>query len=316
MFFLCPVCIIAAGIAYDVVRGNQENEACNLCMSQACLSAAGCLNADGTQKEEADMTPSIIVVSVVIGDQFLLLLLAILAWRAFRPLMPDYQGKKDLESKMHFSTSSAPTISKRMSRRLSALPGSSEQKRSTDRRSASEASTNRASADETSTTTRELNSSKTERRSEKSNAMAAIHRSFKKQGAVKLTSVQPARDDVRRSSDNESAVGKLDLDQLQVAAKARGFSDDFAEELANPHWYAYFVDTKLAAYFAANYPELLLLPWERMRAMGVVKLLNPVDTEYTFLSHQWQTPEHPWPDLLQVTEHLKYIRTPWIWADW
>ena len=50
--------------------------------------------------------------------------------------------------------------------------------------------------------------------------------------------------------------------------------------------------------------------------MGVVKLLNPVDTEYTFLSHQWQTPEHPWPDLLQVTEHLKYIRTPWIWADW
>eukprot|EP00966_Prymnesium_polylepis_P149562 3455244-Prymnesium_polylepis.1 len=43
--------------------------------------------------------------------------------------------------------------------------------------------------------------------------------------------------------------------------------------------------------FAANYPELLLLPWEFQRAMGVLHHGMPADVEYTFISHQvWRLP--------------------------
>ena len=116
------------------------------------------------------------------------------------------------------------------------------------------------------------------------------------------------------SSPNERR-GKLTLEKLKADAVRRGFSKEFAAELGNPHWRAYFVDTVKLQYFAQHFPSLLLFPWERMRAMGILQLRNPTETEYTFFSHQWQTPGHPWPDLLQVTEHIESVRTPFIWCD-
>ena len=49
---------------------------------------------------------------------------------------------------------------------------------------------------------------------------------------------------------------------------------------------AYFADVTILQYFAVAAPELLLLPWEYMRAMGVLQLRDARRTDYTFLSHQ------------------------------
>ena len=68
---------------------------------------------------------------------------------------------------------------------------------------------------------------------------------------------------------------------------------------------AYFCDTGRVKSLAGMYPELLLLPWEHQRAIGVVSPRDPMKTEYTFITHQWQTLAHPFPDLLQITEHLR-----------
>ena len=101
------------------------------------------------------------------------------------------------------------------------------------------------------------------------------------------------------------------------AAKARalsqGFSKSFASELGkSSDWRAYFADVGMLRRFACECPELLLLPWERMRAMGVLAWKNPVETDYTFLTHQWEHPTHPFPDLLQITEHIDLICTPYL----
>ena len=66
----------------------------------------------------------------------------------------------------------------------------------------------------------------------------------------------------------------------------------------------------------ASHAELMLLPWEYQRAMGIVKPANPMTVKYTFLSHQWETPGHPFPDLKQLTEHLDSITDPLFWCDW
>ena len=66
----------------------------------------------------------------------------------------------------------------------------------------------------------------------------------------------------------------------------------------------------------SKFPQLMVLPWEYQRAMGVVKLANPMTLRYTFLSHQWETLRHPFPDLKQVTEHLHNLTDPYFWADW
>ena len=49
--------------------------------------------------------------------------------------------------------------------------------------------------------------------------------------------------------------------------------------------------------------ELLLFPWEMMRKLGVLKSLIPADVAYTFISHQWNDPEHPFSDMRQILDH-------------
>ena len=73
----------------------------------------------------------------------------------------------------------------------------------------------------------------------------------------------------------------------------------------------YFYDTDKVKWMLSNYPLLMLFPWEYQRAMGLVKAANPMALEYTFLSHQWETPGHPFPDLIQISEHVDKILTPW-----
>ena len=67
----------------------------------------------------------------------------------------------------------------------------------------------------------------------------------------------------------------------------------------------YFCDTDMAKKFISKYSDLMLFPWEYQRAMGIVKLANPMALRYTFLSHQWENSGHPFPDLKQVSEHLQ-----------
>mmetsp|Transcript_40171 Transcript_40171/g.106300 ORF Transcript_40171/g.106300 Transcript_40171/m.106300 type:complete len:622 (+) Transcript_40171:27-1892(+) len=86
--------------------------------------------------------------------------------------------------------------------------------------------------------------------------------------------------------------------------------------MASTSGYHYFVDVLLIKRLAVGSSELLLLPWEIMRKMGVLCRRQPAVTEYTFISHQWQHISHPWPDLLQLTEHMHLIRTPFAWVDW
>ena len=114
-----------------------------------------------------------------------------------------------------------------------------------------------------------------------------------------------------RSKSREAILG-----EIHGAVAERGLSREFAAELTAPAWRAYFVNREKLMFIASRYPSLLLFPWERMRAMGILELRHPVYTEYTFFSHQWQTPGHPWPDLLQLTEQLDSVQTPYIWFDW
>ena len=78
----------------------------------------------------------------------------------------------------------------------------------------------------------------------------------------------------------------------------------------------YFCETASFKKLISKFPQLMLLPWEYQRAMGVVKLADPMALKYTFLSHQWETLTHPFPDLKQVTEHLNSLQDPYFWADW
>ena len=79
---------------------------------------------------------------------------------------------------------------------------------------------------------------------------------------------------------------------------------------------AYFARTSTLKALAQNSPELLALPFEGMRAMGVLERLDPKDCVYTFCSHQWESPEHPFTSLLQITEHIDLVETPYVWVDW
>ena len=63
-----------------------------------------------------------------------------------------------------------------------------------------------------------------------------------------------------------------------------------------------------------NHPQLMVIPWEHQRAMGIVALADPTVIEYTFISHQWESPSHPFFDLKQITEHLHLIMDPYFWC--
>lgn len=77
-----------------------------------------------------------------------------------------------------------------------------------------------------------------------------------------------------------------------------------------------FANVKRVRWLAEHCPEILLFPWEYQRVFGVVKPGNPMKIKYTFLSHQWETPGHPFPDLKQITENLGTIETDWMRVDW
>ena len=79
---------------------------------------------------------------------------------------------------------------------------------------------------------------------------------------------------------------------------------------------AFFAETGQLKYFAQNYPELLLLPWEIMKKMGVIRLVNPQSIEYTYLTHQWDTAVHPWSDGSKLVENIGRVSTPYVWVDW
>ena len=78
----------------------------------------------------------------------------------------------------------------------------------------------------------------------------------------------------------------------------------------------YFMDSKKAKDMLDQFSVMMLLPWEHQRAMGVVAVGNPLAIEYTFFSHQWESPEHPFPDLKQLIEHMPLIVTNHFWCDW
>ena len=80
--------------------------------------------------------------------------------------------------------------------------------------------------------------------------------------------------------------------------------------------FAYFCHTATVQKILKIAHELMLLPWEYQRAMGFIKALNPMVTDYTFFSHQWEARDHPFPDLKQLSEHIDAIQTPWFWCDW
>ena len=109
---------------------------------------------------------------------------------------------------------------------------------------------------------------------------------------------------------------KSKTDRHMAAARERGFDEAFVKDLGRPEWRAYFADVAKLRHLAATAPELLLLPWERLRAMGVLVFQHPAQTSYTFLSHQWEHYSHPFPDLLKITEHLDLVTTPFLWLDW
>jgi len=112
----------------------------------------------------------------------------------------------------------------------------------------------------------------------------------------------------RKSTD---PTADIQMKQQQHASK-RGIN----LALVDSNMRAYFADVAILQYFVITSPELLLLPWEYMRAMGVLQLRDPRRTDYTFLSHQWQLPVHPFPDMKQLTEHLDRVSTRFLWLDW
>lgn len=132
----------------------------------------------------------------------------------------------------------------------------------------------------------------------------------------KLGGATTAKLRVKRMQMKLQRRGKLGSSELKKLALERGFSEEFADSLGAKKFMAYFAKTELLQEYARSNPAVLKLPWERLRAMGVVELRRVTKTEYTFLSHQWQHPSHPWPDLLQVTDHIADVETPYVWADW
>ena len=79
---------------------------------------------------------------------------------------------------------------------------------------------------------------------------------------------------------------------------------------------AYFVDVQKLRRLASVQPTLLLLPWEMMKKMGVLRFVSPRNIAYTYISHHWESREHPWPNGLVILENLDRITTPYLWADW
>jgi hypothetical protein len=140
------------------------------------------------------------------------------------------------------------------------------------------------------------------------NAEAAMDKLGRATSAAKLS--------VARVNAKLQRRGKLSSSELKKLALQRGFNAEFASSLKDKQFKAYFAKTDRLKHFAEHSPDVLKLPWERMRAMGVVELRRVTKTEYTFLSHQWQHPSHPWPDLLQVIDHIADVETPYVWADW
>jgi hypothetical protein len=67
---------------------------------------------------------------------------------------------------------------------------------------------------------------------------------------------------------------------------------------------------------AQSATELLLLPFEGMHRLGVLKHVDPQRVAYTIFSHQWETRDHPFTDLAQVAENLHCVRTDFLWCDW
>lgn len=119
--------------------------------------------------------------------------------------------------------------------------------------------------------------------------------------------------DMRRSgwaNKEDSEVSMLLADRA-AAHNLHGISDHIETTQV-----AYFADVALLKRFLRVAPELLLLPWEYMRAMGALRVLDPRRAVFTFFSHQWQSQPHPFPDLLQISEHLNAIETPYMWCDW
>ena len=78
----------------------------------------------------------------------------------------------------------------------------------------------------------------------------------------------------------------------------------------------YFMHTDQAKAMLEKFSAIMMLPWEHHRAMGLVQSANPLATQYTFFSHQWECPEHPFPDLKQLSEHMHMIVTEHLWCDW
>ena len=66
----------------------------------------------------------------------------------------------------------------------------------------------------------------------------------------------------------------------------------------------YFNQTKVSKWMLKEHPELMLLPWEYQRAMGLVYNLNPMLYKCTFISHQWEMPAHPFFDLRIIDPHV------------
>ena len=79
---------------------------------------------------------------------------------------------------------------------------------------------------------------------------------------------------------------------------------------------AFFADTARLKRLGALEGRFLLLPFELMRKLGVLIFANPRDVEYTFVSHQWESADHPFPTGLQITEGLACVSTPFMWLDW
>jgi hypothetical protein len=82
-----------------------------------------------------------------------------------------------------------------------------------------------------------------------------------------------------------STMSAADVARL-TAKRAETRGVDLQKIGGNKQQRAYFADVGLLRRFSVEAPELLLLPWELMRAMGVLHSREPARTDYTFFSHQ------------------------------
>ena len=106
-----------------------------------------------------------------------------------------------------------------------------------------------------------------------------------------------------------------DIGSSQIASVEKRFKGTRRLSDVTTH-FGYFCNTAMLKRCIIMYPELMLLPWEHQRRMGTVTAADPAKLTYAFVSHQWETPEHPFPDLKQVTEHLAAVKDAYIWLDW